>query len=115
MVGGRSRGAPPQYRRPGEPAIANHQTHRKVDNELSRRLEASDAGNRRPEHRDVTPVLGMAPCVKGGWLEPLRGVQVTPSGLTSPAQRTTGLSASQLDMEWQPHLKESSEPCRSAD
>ena len=47
----------------GTPAIANHQTHHEVNNELSRRLEASDAGNRRPEQRNVTPVLGMAPCV----------------------------------------------------
>ena len=61
MVGGRSREPPPQYCRPGEPAIANHQTHHEVNTEVSRRLEASDEGNRRPEHRNVTPVLGMVP------------------------------------------------------
>ena len=38
MVGGRSGEPPPQYCRPGEPAIANHQTHHEVNNELSRRL-----------------------------------------------------------------------------
>ena len=27
-----------QYCRPGEPAVANHQTHHEVNNELSRRL-----------------------------------------------------------------------------
>ena len=38
MVGGRCREPPSQYCRPGEPAIANHQTHHEVNNELSRRL-----------------------------------------------------------------------------
>ena len=51
---------PPQYCRPGELAIAKHQTHHEVSNKLSRRLVASDGGNREPEH--VTPVLGMVPC-----------------------------------------------------
>ena len=55
---------PSQYCRPGEPAIANHQTHHRVNNELSRRLVASDAGNRVPEHRHVAPVLGMVPYVQ---------------------------------------------------
>ena len=38
MVGGRSREPRPQYCRPGEPAIANHQTHHEVNKELSLRL-----------------------------------------------------------------------------
>ena len=68
MVGGRSGGPPPQCCRPKEPAIANHQTHHEVNNELSRRLEASDAGNGVQEHRHVAPVLGMVPYVQGvGW------------------------------------------------
>ena len=49
MVGGRSREPRPQYCRPGEPAIANHQTHHEVNKELSRRLGASGARNRSPE------------------------------------------------------------------
>ena len=48
------------------------------------------------------PVLGMVPSEKGGWQGPCRAVQVTPSGRTAPARNTIG---SQLDMEWQPHLK----------
>ena len=53
----------PQYCRSGEPAIANHQTHHEVNKELSRRLEASDAGNRKTRTSkrnssswDVSPV-----------------------------------------------------------
>ena len=38
----------PQYRRPGEPAIANHLTRHEVHDHVSRRLLASDAGNRSP-------------------------------------------------------------------
>ena len=68
MVGGRSREPPAQYCRPGEQAIANRQTHHEVNNELSRRLVASGAGNREPEHRHVTPVLGMVLQIQGvGW------------------------------------------------
>ena len=48
MVGGRSRKPRSQYYRPGEPAIANHQTHHEVNKELSRRLGASGARNRSP-------------------------------------------------------------------
>ena len=48
MVGGRSRKPRPQYCRPGEPAIANHQTHHEVNKELSLRLGASGARNRSP-------------------------------------------------------------------
>ena len=48
MVGGRSREPRPQYCRPGEPAIANHQTHHEVNKELSLRLGASGARNRSP-------------------------------------------------------------------
>ena len=44
------------------------------DRQPSDPSRSSDAGNRRPEHRNVTPVLGMVPCVSGGWQEPLRGV-----------------------------------------
>ena len=65
MVGGRSREPPPQYCRPSEPAIANHQTHHEVNNETSRRPVASDAGNREPELRHVTPVLWIVPSVQG--------------------------------------------------
>ena len=31
---------------------------------------------------------------------------MTPSGRNAPAQNTIGLTPSQLDMEWQPHLKQ---------
>ena len=48
MVGGRSKEPRPQYCRPGEPAIANHQTHHEVNKELSLRLGASGARNRSP-------------------------------------------------------------------
>ena len=55
MVGGRSREPRPQYCRPGEPAIANHQTHHEVNKELSRRLGASGAGNRSPRRKRGKP------------------------------------------------------------
>ena len=55
MVGGRSREPRPQYCRPGEPAIANHQTHHEVNKELSRRLGASGARNRSPRRKRGIP------------------------------------------------------------
>ena len=48
MVGGRCREPPPQYCRPGEPAIANHLSRHEVHHQVSRRRVASDARNRRP-------------------------------------------------------------------
>ena len=55
MVGGRSREPRPQYCRPGEPAIANHQTHHEVNKELSLRLGASGARNRSPRRKRGIP------------------------------------------------------------
>ena len=70
MVGGRSREPRPQYCRPGEPAIANHQTHHEVNKEMSHRLGASGARNRSPRRKRgippaEMPVLGSAPTKKG--------------------------------------------------
>ena len=42
----------PQYCRPGEPAIANHQTHNEVNKELSRRLGASGARNEKSQKKE---------------------------------------------------------------
>ena len=55
MVGGRSRESRPQYCRPGEPAIANHQTHHEVNKEMSLRLGASGARNRSPRRKRGIP------------------------------------------------------------
>ena len=63
----------PQYCRSREPAIANNQTHHEVTNELSRRLEASDAGNRRPEQRNDTEFRGgLAGALAWGIGDPFR-------------------------------------------
>ena len=55
MVGGRSRESRSQYCRPGEPAIANHQTHHEVNKEKSLRLGASGARNRSPRRKRGIP------------------------------------------------------------
>ena len=52
MVGGRSREPRSQYCRPGEPAIANHQTRHEVHNQVSRRRAMLlMQGTEVPEHR----------------------------------------------------------------
>ena len=57
-----------------------------------------------------------------GWCPMFRGLAGAfawgtgdPFGMICTGSRTIGLTPSQLDMEWQPHLKESSVPCRSTD
>ena len=73
MVGGRVEQLAPQYCRPGELAIANHQTRHEVNNELSHRLDASDEGTQipkttnRPERYLKEPVLGTVPST-GSWV-----------------------------------------------
>ena len=54
-------GPDPQYCRPGGPAIANHLTRHDAHDHVSRRLDASDAGNQSLRTSNVQRSLGRCP------------------------------------------------------